>query len=389
MQRLLGQCTGTCFQRCVGMDAINALSSTTYEMSRDLGGDYFDRFSAFSMDFQSERFKEEKKGSYTVLRAEFDEWFAEKAEAAGADVVTGIKVDKMLVRDGKVAGVQAGEDRMPAKVVILADGVHSLLAEQIGLKAPLSSKQVAVGIKEVIALSETTINDRFNTGTGEGQARLFVGDCTAGLKGGGFLYTNRDTISLGLVVKADQFMDMDIKLPDLMNRFKTHPAVAPLIEGGRTVEYTAHLVPEAGLSMLPRLFSDGILVVGDAAGLVLNLGYIVRGMDLAIASGRMAADTVIRSKERGDFSAAALSAYADALKDSFVMQDLSTFKSAPAFVDNPRLYRDYPELATGIATDLFTVDGHAAGRAMKKIWPNLKGVGLWNLVKDAWKGRVL
>jgi electron transfer flavoprotein-quinone oxidoreductase len=91
-------------------------------------------------------------------------------------------------------------------------------------------------------------------------------------------------------------------VPQMLEDFKQHPAVRPLIEGGTLLEYSAHLVPEGGIEMLPKLAGDGVLVVGDAAGMCLNLGFTVRGMDLAIEAANIAAQTIIAAKESNDFS---------------------------------------------------------------------------------------
>ena len=292
-------------------------------------------------------------------------------------------------KNGRVAGVIADEDEIEADVVIAADGVNSLLAQKAGLKQELQPDQVAVGIKEIIELPETVINDRFNVTDREGATRLFVGECTRNLRGGGFLYTNRKSISLGLVFNLDGVTGSAQTLPEIMEAFKHHPRIEPLIEGGKTVEYAAHLVPEAGIRMLPRLSADGILVVGDAAGLVINVGYTVRGMDLAAASGRIAAETVIEAKNKGDFSLASLARYEKALRESFVMKDLETFKNAPAFLHTQGLYQDYPQAVEAVMRDIFTMDGAPARPVMKKALPHLRRLGLLRIIKDAWKGRTL
>lgn len=87
----------------------------------------------------------------------------------------------------------------------------------------------------------------------------------------------------------------------MLEDFKQHPAVAPLIAGGKLVEYSAHVVPEAGINMLPELVGDGVLIAGDAAGMCMNLGFTIRGMDLAIAA-EAAAKTVLSAMKSDDFS---------------------------------------------------------------------------------------
>ena len=295
--------------------------------------------------------------SYTVLRSKFDQWMAEKCEEAGVMLIPGIRVDSCVVEDGKVVGIDAGGEIMYADVVILADGVNSLLAQRLGMKQELTPHRVAVGAKEVIRLGEETINQRFGLRGDEGVAWLSAGDATMGAFGGGFLYTNKDTVSVGIVATLADIGYHNTSVPELLDRYKEHPAIAPYLEGGEVLEYSAHLVPEAGIHMVPELVRDGVLLAGDAAGFVVNLGMTVRGMDFAVESGRLAAEAVIRAKEAGDFSKAGLSSYVDALEESFVMKDMKALKGFPTLLSRREIFKDMPEMADDICKKLFTVDG--------------------------------
>ena len=246
---------------------------------------------------------------------------------------------------------------MYAEAVILADGVNSLFAQQIGMTKELEPSQVAVGAKETIKLSEEIINERFGLKAGEGTAWLSAGDPTVGGFGGGFIYTNKDTVSVGIVATLSDIGHSDISVPQMLDRFKEHPSVAPFIEGGETIEYSGHLVPEEGLHMIPELYRDGVLVTGDAAGMCINLGFTVRGMDFAIESGRLAAETLIKAHAMGDFSAAALSEYENLLKNSFIMADMEACKGFPTLLTCRAIFEDLPMMADDIAAKLFTVDG--------------------------------
>ena len=188
--------------------------------------------------------------SYTVLRSKFDRWLAAQAEEAGAEIIPGIVVDKMIVEDGKVVGVEATGEEMYADVVILADGVNSLLAQQLGMKKELEPHQVAVGAKEVIRLGEDVINQRFGLNGNEGLAWLSAGDPTEGSFGGGLLYTNKDTVSVGIVATLSDIGHSDLSVPQMLDRFMAHPSIAPYLEGGTPIEYSGHLVPEEGYGML-------------------------------------------------------------------------------------------------------------------------------------------
>ena len=290
---------------------------------------------AVNIEYASGKEDDAASASYTVLRGKFDKWFADKAEEVGVMMVPGIRVDEVLVEDGKVVGIDAGGEAMYADIVVLADGVNSLLAQQLGLKKELEPSQVAVGCKEVIQLGEDVINQRFNVKNGEGVAMLVAGDPTVGNIGGG----------------------VDVSVPDMLERFKNHPAVEPLIEGGVPLEYSAHLVPEGGYDMIPKLYADNVLVCGDAAAFVVNLGYTVRGMDYAIESGRLAAETIIRAKELGDYSAAALSYYQLLLEDSCIFRDMKQYRNFPKLLERHEIFNDVPEIADVLFDKLFRVNG--------------------------------
>ncbi len=342
--------------------------------------------SCFTMDFGSSRFAAPASASYSVLRAEFDPWLAGKAEEAGCDVVCPAVADELLRENGKVTGIRAGEDELTAEVVILADGVNSLLAQQAGLKRELSPHHVAVGVKEVVELGKGVINDRFGLNDGEGLAQLFAGSVSGGLVGGGFLYTNKESVCVGMVMTVAGMAKSSVRLPDMMEAFRESAPLKPLLAGGKLVEYSAHLVPEGGLAMVPTLSTDNVLVVGDAAGFCLNLGYTVRGMDYAIASGEMAAQTVIEAKQKGDFSNAVLAGYKTRLENSFVLKDLNTHKGAADFIEHtPRMYKEYPEMVENIFTDMFRVSGPSK-LTVKKALPHVFKAGLLNLAKDGFKG---
>ena len=116
--------------------------------------------------------------------------------------------------------------------MILADGANSLLAEAEGLRPPLEAGQTALGVKETLALDAGRIDERFGVSGEQGVAWEYVGEATAGLRGAGFLYTNRDSLSVGVVVYASDLAGSGLTPVELLDRFKAHPAVAPLVSGG-------------------------------------------------------------------------------------------------------------------------------------------------------------
>jgi len=342
---------------------------------------------ATTLDVSDELMSDERYESYTVLRARLDPWLAGQAEQAGAEYVNGIAVESLIMNDGRGTRGRAGGDEISADVVLLCDGVNSLLTPQaVGAAVPRPD-QVAVGIKQVIELPAQTISDRALCAPGDGLAWLFVGDATHGRVGGGFLYTNTDSISIGLVATVSDLLDSPEPIYQLLEEFTKHPSVAPMIAGGKVVEHSGHLVAEAGYDAMPPLVGDGVLLAGESALMCINAGYTVRGMDLAIAAGQLAGRSAVEALEAGDTSAAGLGGYRTALQSSFVLKDMQTLRRFPRFMEStPRMFTQYPQLARDAMRSLFLVDGSPMRPLRKEIFPLVKQAGLWNLVRDLTKG---
>jgi electron transfer flavoprotein-quinone oxidoreductase len=166
--------------------------------------------------------------------------------------------------------------------------------------------------------------------------------------------------------------------------------VKGLVQGATPLEYSAQLIPEGGIGMKPQLFRSGFVLVGDAAGFVQNNGLLLRGMDFAVASGEVAARVAEKAKEKGDYSAATLSQYESLLQETFVFRDLRTYRHAPHFLENPRLYSVYPELICGLMERLFTVDGSQRQNLLGAARKEMKGkVSLLRIAKDLLGARAL
>jgi electron transfer flavoprotein-quinone oxidoreductase len=355
--------------------------------------------------------------SYTVVRARLDQWFADRVIEKGVMIVPKMKVDELLTEPteartaaaeaaggdggagvaalaepGKVIGIRAGGDEIGADVVVVAEGALGLLSSAAGLRAEPRPEDHALGYKEIIELPPSTIEDRWHLNPGEGAAHLFMGSLTKGMTGGGFVYTNRDSVSLGIVVAMHQMMGRGDELESwqLLDEFKDVAQIRPLVAGGTVAEYSAHAIPEGGIEKVPRLFGDGYLLVGDAAGLSLNALVTVRGMDFAIASGYYAAKAIARVKKAGDFGRAGLAAYEASLRSSFVLQDLQTARAYPRLIENPRLFTQYPELVTRLLRDVYTVGPGPTPALVKKALRAVRGQLLrpstW---RDAWELRKL
>lgn len=324
--------------------------------------------SSFSTEFTSKKFGHEPYNGFSVLRAKFDRWFASRVEQAGAIVAAPLQAEELLWEGSKVAGIKAGGDDLPADVVIACDGVNSLLAEKAGLREKISPIDIKLGVKEVIQLPREAIEKRFNLSGEEGVAWECIGSFTDKIPGGAFIYTNKESLSVGVVVQLSDLVDRQVEANTILEEFKAHPEVSRYLEGGKLAEYSAHLIPVSGLSMMPKLFTSGFLVAGDAAALTLVTGLILEGANFAIGSGMAAAETVIAAKRKNDFSKKSLALYPEILKRGFALRDLKAFRNAPKLLKNPRIYWHYPQFLCEAAERVYTNDG----RPRKKTWKILK-----------------
>lgn len=338
--------------------------------------------SSVTLELSRERLKRSPHPSYTLLHATFDRWFADQAVERGALVIPGYKVDDLIIEDGRVIGIESSGDKIHANAVVAADGSLSFIAEKAGLRKKLAAKESAVAAKEVIELPAASIEERFGLENGEGSAHLFFGALTQGVHGGGFLYTNKESLSLGVVLSLHSLMQQPSQTDDqetlplsphqILEAFKDRPEIRPLISGGHSVEYSAHVIPEGGFRAMPKLITDGMVLVGDAAGLTMNLGITVRGLDFALASGVMAGRALLRARAANDYSSRSLGYYKSLLEQSFVWKDHMSFQHMPEFLSNPRLYEHYPTIATELLENLLLVGDQPKGKFSKTVFSTVR-----------------
>ena len=330
---------------------------------------------AVTLDLRSQSWGREPYNGMTVFRADFDSWLADHAVAAGARLLTST-VATGLIRDGsgRVCGVRTDrpDGDLHAKVVIACDGVNSFLAKEAGLLPQADAAHHTLGAKEVLALAADVIEERFALGPHEGLDIEAVGG-TSGVPGGGFLYTNRDSISVGVVVSLPGLVESGRRPEELIAGFKAHPAIAPLVRGASVKEYSAHLIPEGGYDSMPALATDGMLVAGDAAAMTLAAGIWLEGVNFAIGAGLAAGQAAAAAIASGDVSAAGLSGYRRALERSFVLKDHKRLRLAPHLVLSDRMQREYTKVLGDIAEQLFTVTNPAPKPGLLKIvWRALR-----------------
>lgn len=346
--------------------------------------------SLVTFSHRNEAYKE-PPNCFTGLRVKFDQWYANKAVEAGAIPVYETVALEVIKEGDRVVGVRTDREDgdLYADVVVIADGVNSLLGKQMGIHREWRPDEVSLAVKEVIQLPKEKIEDRFNVEGNEGVTIEFMGETSLGMAGMGFLYTNQDTISLGVGVMVNHLRDKRIKPYELLNSVKQHPMIRKLIQGGETKEYSGHLIPEGGYDSVPPLSGNGWVVCGDAAQLV---NFVHReGTNLAMASGQFAAEAIIEAKQKGDTSAAALKLYDEKIRGSFVHKDLKKYRGMHAMLkdmDPELLFNRLPHAANEAAYQFFLVDGVSKAEKQKTAVRLIKEAagGSMNLLKLGYKG---
>ncbi|MCF8108605.1 MAG: hypothetical protein K9J81_06400, partial [Desulfohalobiaceae bacterium] len=247
-------------------------------------------------------------------------------------------------------------------------------------------EQVALAVKEVIELSEETVNERFNVPPGDGVTIEILGGVTQGMNGVGALYTNAKTLSLVIGGNLQDFADLKLKPYELMESFKAHPMVKPLIRDGEPKEYMAHWLAEAGYEHLPKLCGDGFLIGGDS-GFLFNALHR-EGSNMAMVSGEQAGRVILMAREAGDFSRKKLEDYPRRLEESFVLKDLKKYKRFPGFLQKHKeLFTVVPDLSRLAGREMLTVDGVPKKAKQKAIWKVIKKqLSLMGLIRLVWDG---
>jgi electron transfer flavoprotein-quinone oxidoreductase len=340
--------------------------------------------------YRSDDYNKPPYNRYTIIRAQFDKWFSSKVREAGALLICETTVEELLMDGERCIGVRCDRHggEVHADVVILADGVNSTLARKAGFHGELESKNVALAVKEILFLPEEVIQSRFIIKEEEGVVIEMMGTVTEGMVGTGFLYTNKDSLTIGVGCMLSDFKANPNKTTPcaLLEKLKRHPSIAPLIEGGEMKEYCAHLIPEGGFHAVPRVYGEGWMIVGDSGGFVNAVHR--EGSNLAMTTGRLAAETVIAAKAAGaPMTAKTLRAYKARLDESFVMKDLHKYRDLPQVLDSSRqFFTTYPELVNAAAKTMFTVDGIDKKAKQRQIFGSFKAARRFTgLMGDAFK----
>jgi len=343
--------------------------------------------SAFKAAHRHEAFGQEPYNSFTVMRARFDKWMGQQVRAAGALIIPETVVESPLMDGDRVVGVRTGrpDGDLHADVVVAADGVNSLLAQKLGLRKEVPASEAALAVKEVIALPREVIEHRFGLTGNQGATIELYADASWGMVGTAFIYTNRDSLSVGVGALISQLVERQTTPNDLIEHLKSHPMIAPLLEGGEIREYLAHLIPEGGLHGMPKLYTHGLVVIGDAAMMVNSMHR--EGSNLAMLSGKLAAQAILRAKEWNDFSAESLAYYDQLVRDSIIYKDLHKYRNMSRFFEtHPQFFTLYPDLLNEACREMLAVDGLSKRTKQRRIfWGALRRRMPWNMAWDFFK----
>ncbi|WP_101298203.1 FAD-dependent monooxygenase [Halegenticoccus soli] len=265
--------------------------------------------------------------SDAVLRRKMDSWLADRvhemARETGGGLLTEVRVNGLLREGGEIVGVTCDElDPITADVIVAADGVNSELARDAGLMDWEDPSEWFQGVKAVVDVPSDAIAERFGIDEDEGVAHLFSGDLFRDVRGGGFLYTNADSLSIGTVFHLDSLVAERAEPHELLDALLTHPLLAQWLgDEYREREYSAKLVPDSKKVAHPEPHADRLLLVGDAAGQMQAQGPIIKGMNHAVTAGALAAEAYAEARARGDPDSAG-ERYARKLRDEGVMRKL-------------------------------------------------------------------
>lgn len=340
---------------------------------------------AVSLDYLDSDFGRPPFNAFSVLRSRLDPWLAAQAEAAGAVPVYGIKVDSLVRESGRVVGIRAGDDEIRAEVVVVAEGANAILSRGNPPEPPADPKVVGVGVKQVLGFPPGEVARRFQLPGNSGTQFTTVG-FPPGVEGGGFVYTNRESLSVGLILSMESLVRRGVSMFEVLEEYKQHPLIARLVDGGTLLEYSGCFVEEGGWDRLPPLGGDGFLVAGSAAGFFLNTGLTLRGMDFALESGRLAGEAAVRAVRAKGPPRAAVASYRSALEQSFVLRELRAYRKYPRVFRNPRLYQTYPEVFATALHGAFFTDGRGRPHVRQLLRASARGrTSMLRMVRDAWQ----
>ncbi|MBR1617959.1 hypothetical protein IJ670_07400, partial [bacterium] len=273
------------------------------------------------------------KSALAIKRHNLENWMINYAKNHGVYFCPDTLVKELIIENDVVRGVKTELEDYFAPVTVLADGVNSLLARQLKLRKDYKPKDIILSVKEVLKLDKKTIENRFNLKEdgSNGVNKQYFGADFDELKDYKnlfmmtYLYTFKDSVALGVGVNLEDLSQNNLNINDVLEAIKNHPDIKPLIQDGETIEYSAHLIPEGGFKTLPQLYSNGVLIAGDAAGFVNGVHF--EGTNFALISGKLAAKAALDALEKQDYSSNTLKTYKKYLENSFILKDLYSYRN--------------------------------------------------------------
>jgi len=276
-----------------------------------------------------------KRNSYSVLRAKFDRWLASEAENLGLLISYSTNVYNAH-REGGGITLETDKGSLRAPLVVDASGVTSVVFRSLGLRRFTADKWM-LGVKEIV---------KADLQEGQEGEAITVVNAIKGVKGGGFVYTNKDTLSIGFTATFDSLPKGEVQAKDLIEAFRERMGIK-----GEVLEYSAHAIPYYGYNNLPPLYTKNVIAVGDAGGFLINDGFTIRGMDLAIGSGiiaGIASKKIVESKTYEDTEI-----YYKMLEESFILKHLRLAYNRFSVINSSLSI--YPEILCNVLSDMFTV----------------------------------
>jgi electron-transferring-flavoprotein dehydrogenase len=322
------------------------------------------------------------KGKYIISLSKMCEWLAGKCEEAGINIfpefpaaeilyddndrVIGVRTgDKGVDREGKPKGNYEPGVELLAKVTVLGEGSRGSLAKQLMARLGLDEKSepqvYSLGVKELWELPAGQF--------AEGKVVHTLGfPSDTDTYGGGWIYgMKNNVVSIGYVTGLD-YLDPLIDPHAEFQKFKTHPKVAAILAGGKMLKYGAKTINAGGYYTMPRLYADGVLIVGDSASF-LN-GQRIKGIHTAMKSGMLAAETIIGAFDHGDFTSATLRHFEEKVNLSWIYDELHPVRNFHAAFQSGRwsaLINTGLQYATGgLAWGFMPKEHHVAGHERMK-----------------------
>jgi len=331
------------------------------------------------------------KSAYAVKRFNLESWMIEYAKNKGVYFCPDTLVKNLIIKKDGVIGVKTELEEYYAPVTIIADGVNSLLAKEIGLRKSHESKDFILSAKITLKLTKDEIDKRFNLNLNctDGINKQYFGSDFGALKGikdlfmMSFLYTFKDTLALGVGVNLEDLKKNGLNIDDILEEIKKHPDIASLIKGGEIIEYSAHLIPEGGYKKLPKLYNNGVLLVGDAAGFINSVHF--EGTNFALISGKLAGEAALCALEKNDYSRKTLSIYQKNLQNSFILKDLYSYRNV---IENLKsrsssLSIYYPNKIKEFFEIIVSANCTSKARQIRKFaFDFIKGRNIKELIKD-------